>query len=575
MSFKKNDVIKIEITDINNLGSGVGRTDDGMVVFVSGAVTGDVVTAKIIKATSSYLVGRLESIDMRSKHRADGEGLRQDTCTAPNSCGGCVYRNIKYEHELKLKRDYVKNAFRKAGLPNVCVLDVAHTGKVAGYRNKAQYPTRLVGGKVRAGFFASKTHDLIPCESCMLQPDVFGKIVRFITDFADRNRISAYDELTGKGVLRHIYIRIAEMTGEIMVCLVINADKMPTADKFAAELVAKFPGVSSVMLNINKKNTNVILGDSFICVRGNDYITDELCGLRFKISAGSFYQVNREGAELLYGLARERAGLTGNETVADLYCGTGTIGLSMARNAGRVVGIEIVDEAVECAKENAKLNGIENAYFFCGDASDTRGLLANAKDSLGDFCPDVVIIDPPRKGTTRELVDYLSELGIPKIVYVSCNPDTLARDCAWFADAGYAIGAVTPVDMFPGTGHVESVVSLTREPTVHNMKLHVAPFEMIKSGEKTIELRLFDEKRRQIKIGDKIVFTNVESGETLNTTVAKLHRFDSFKELYESLPLLQCGYTSENVDKARHTDMEQYYSFQEQEKYGVVGIELC
>ena len=469
MNIKKNDIIQIEITDVNNLGAGVGRTDEGAVVFVMGAVTGDVVRTKIIKVASSFVVGRLEEIVTRSPHRVNGEGLRKSVCQAPNSCGGCVYRNIKYEHELELKRDYVKNAFRKAGLPDVVVLDTAHTDRVTGYRNKAQYPTRMVGGKLRAGFFAAKTHDLIPCESCQLQPDVFGDIVTFVVDYANKNGIKAYDEITGKGVLRHVYLRIADKTGQIMVCLVINADKLDRAGDFANKLCEKFPDVASVMLNVNKKDTNVILGDKFICIGGKDHITDELCGLKFNISAGSFYQVNRDGAELLYGLAAERAGLTGNETVADLYCGAGTIGLSMAHLASRIVGIEIVDEAVECAKENAKLNGVENAYFFCGDASDTRGLLANAKDQLGDFCPDVVIIDPPRKGTTEELVDYLDSLGVPKIVYVSCNPDTLARDCAWFADKGYEIGKVTPVDLFPGTGHVESVVSLTRGGADYNI----------------------------------------------------------------------------------------------------------
>ena len=462
MSLKKNDIIELEITDLNNLGCGVGKTADGMVVFVKGAVTGDRIVAKIIKVSSSFAVGRLEKLLVSSPHRIDGEGLRHCDCAAPNSCGGCVYRNVKYEHELILKRDYVKNAFRKAGLPSVTVLDTMHAGKTSGYRNKAQYPVRTVGGKVRAGFFATKTHDLIPSESCLLQPDVFGDIVSFITDFADKNSISAYDEQTGRGVLRHIYLRIAERTGQIMVCLVINADKFALSERFCSEVSTRFPAVASVMLNINKKNTNVILGDRFICIGGKDHIIDELCGLKFKISAGSFYQVNRDGAELLYGLARERAGLTGKETVADLYCGAGTIGLSMAKDAERIVGVEIVPEAVECAKKNAKLNGIENAYFFCGDASDTRGLLATAKDTLGDFCPDVVIIDPPRKGTTRELVDYLDSLGVPRIVYVSCNPDTLARDCAWFAEKGYKIGEVTPVDLFPGTGHVESVVCLTK-----------------------------------------------------------------------------------------------------------------
>ena len=458
----KNDIIEIDIVDLNNLGCGVGRTEDGVAVFVKGAVTGDRVLTKIIKVSSSFLVGRLEKVLLRSSNRLDGEGLRQKECSAPNSCGGCVYRNIKYEHELILKRDYVKFAFKKAGLPEVRVLDTAYTQRVTGYRNKGQYPVREVGGRVKAGFFAAKTHDLIPCDNCLLQPEVFGEIVAFVTDFAEKNKIRAYDEEKGRGVLRHIYLRIAEKTGQIMVCLVINADKLPYAERFAEELVDRFPSVTSVMLNINKKNTNVILGDRFECIGGCDYIIDELCGLRFKISAGSFYQVNRDGAEMLYGLAKERAQLTGKETVADLYCGAGTIGLSMAKDAARIVGVEIVDEAVECAKENAKLNGIENAYFFCGDASDTRGLLATAKDTLGDFCPDVVVIDPPRKGTTKELVNYLNDLGVKKIVYVSCNPDTLARDCAWFAEKGYQIGEVTPVDLFPGTGHVESVVCLTR-----------------------------------------------------------------------------------------------------------------
>ncbi len=460
---KKNDIIELEITDLNNLGCGVGKTNDGMVVFVKGAVTGDRVTAKIIKVTSSFFVGKLEKIIISSPNRADGDGLRAKDCKAPQSCGGCIYRNIKYEHELVLKRDYVKSAFRKAGLPEVEVLDTAHTERVTGYRNKGQYPVREVQGRVRAGFFATKTHNLIPCEECLLQPTVFGEIVAFVTDFAEKNKIKAYDEERGKGVLRHIYLRIAEKTGQIMVCLVINGDKLPCAARFAEELVENFPSVTSVMLNFNKKNTNVILGERFKCIGGNDYIVDELCGLEFKISAGSFYQVNRDGAELLYGLAKERADLTGKETVADLYCGAGTIGLSMAKDAARIVGVEIVDEAVECAKENAKLNGVENAYFFCGDASDTRGLLATAKDTLGDFCPDVVIIDPPRKGTTRELVDYLDSLGVPIIVYVSCNPDTLARDCAWFAEKGYKIGSVTPVDLFPGTGHVETIVCLCKQ----------------------------------------------------------------------------------------------------------------
>ena len=565
---RKNDIITLDITDINNLGYGVGRYD-GVVVFVAGAVSGDKIKAKIIKANKNWCVGRLSEILESSPHRAEDR-----FCFAPDSCGGCVYRNITYAHECELKREYVKNAFRKCGLPDVEVNDVLTAGDIRGYRNKAQYPVKTEGGKMRAGFYAAKTHNIVACESCALQPDIFSDIVRFVCEFSDKNGITAYDELTGKGLLRHIYLRYGQNTGEIMLCLVINGKALPNAEKFAREITERFNGIKSVMLSINTKNTNVVLGDEFLCIGGRDYIEDVLCDVRFRISAGSFYQVNHDGAELLYKLAADLARPEG-KTVIDLYCGAGTIGLSMAKRAKKVVGIEIVDEAVKCANINAKINGIDNAQFYCGDASDTEGLLESVEKHSGErIDADVVVMDPPRKGSTRELINYLSRRGISHVVYVSCDPDTLARDCAWFKELGYEIGKVTPVNMFPRTGHVESVVCLSRQSNVHNMKLHSSPFEMIKNGEKTIELRLFDEKRQQIKTGDKIVFTNNTTEETLNTTVVKLHRFDSFEELYKSLPLLKCGYTTENVYNAKSSDMEQYYSVEEQNKYGVVGIEL-
>ena len=566
VNIKKNDIIELDIADLNNLGCGVGKTADGMVVFVKGAVTGDRVVAKIIKTSSSFLVGKLEKIIVSSPHRFDGDGLRKNECKAPQSCGGCIYRNIKYEHELVLKRDYVENAFRKAGLPNVTVLDTAHTDRVERYRNKAQYPVREVGGRARAGFFATKTHDLIPCEECLLQPDVFGEIVSYVVDFAEKNKIRAYDEESGKGVLRHIYLRIGEKTGEIMVCLVINADKMAMAADFADGLMAKFPSVASVMLNINKKNTNVILGDRFICIGGRDHIIDELCGLKFKISAGSFYQVNRDGAEMLYGLARERAALTGKETVADLYCGTGTIGLSMAKNAARIVGIEIVDEAVECAKENAGLNGIGNAHFFCGDASDTRGLLARAKDTLGDFCPDVVVIDPPRKGTTEELVNYLDSLGVKRIVYVSCNPDTLARDCAWFAQKGYEIGEVTPVDMFPGTGHVESVVCLTKKNSNDKKQAFLENTKLL-SDKLGITPLMYGSLGLEYLTGEDL---NADDIDILIPKILLEERWSEFKTI-----LLNDGYTL--IDEHEHEFEKEgiHYSYaqiEELESFAGIGI---
>ena len=453
---KKNDVITLEITDINNFGHGVGR-HDGIVVFVSGAVSGDTARVKIIKANKSWCVGKLEEIIVSSPHRTVDK-----FCEAPDSCGGCAYRNITYEHELERKREYVKNAFRKCGIPDADVRDVLTAGDIRGYRNKAQYPVKIENGKMRAGFYAAKTHNIVACHSCALQPEIFSEIVGFVCDFADKNGINAYDELTGKGLLRHIYLRRGDKTGEIMVCLVINGKNIPNEKGFAEQIVAKFPDVKSILLNFNTKNTNVVLGDNYRTIGGKDYIEDILCGVRFRISAGSFYQVNRDGAELLYGIAADFAEPEG-KSVIDLYCGTGTIGLSMAKRAKRVVGIEIVEEAVECANMNAKLNGIDNAEFYAGDASDTEGLLESVEKKSGiKIDADVVIMDPPRKGSTPELIGYLARRGVTRVVYVSCDPDTLARDCAEFLKYGYKMSEVIPVNMFPRTGHVENVVMLNR-----------------------------------------------------------------------------------------------------------------
>jgi len=453
MSMKKEDVLVLSVTDLNNLGCGVGRSEDGCVVFVKGAVTGDVVEAKIIKITPSYAVARLLRVITPSLHR-----IGNDPCDAPLACGGCVYRKITYEHELALKQNYVKNAFVKVGLPDVNVLPTLSTGKTGGYRNKAQYPVAQTKDGLAAGFYASKTHNIIPAAHCRLQHPSFGPIVEAVCRYGTARGWSAYDEQTGKGLLRHIYLRVGEKTDELMVCLVINGRTLPHGEGLVAMLTRDFPAVVSVLLNINEKNTNVVLGKEFVTLFGKPYLEDELCGLRFSIAPDSFYQVNRDGAELLYGKAAEAADLRGDEVLMDLYCGTGTIGLSMASRVSRLVGVEIVPSAVACAKENAARNGVENAEFFCADASSAETILACA----GGIRPDVVVIDPPRKGSTRELVKCLSTLDVPKIVYVSCDPDTLARDCKWFVEEGYALGEVQPVDMFPRTGHVESVVCLTR-----------------------------------------------------------------------------------------------------------------
>lgn len=449
---KKDDIIELEISDLNNLGCGVGRYD-GQVVFVNGAVSGDTVQAKVIKVNKSFAVAKLLHILTPSPVR-----IEADPCSAPLSCGGCVYRHITYEEELRLKQNYVKNAFRKAGLSEVTVAPTLSTGRVCGYRNKAQYPVTNTKNGLCAGFFARKSHRVIPADGCAIQNPAFSPIVSFICEFGTKKGWRAYDEESGQGLLRHIYLRIGERTGQIMLCLVINGDSLPFSDELCDGIRTRFPGVVCLMLNINKKNTNVVLGDKYISLMGKGYIEDELCGLRFRISPESFYQVNRDGAELLYGLAGQVAALSGGEVLMDLYCGTGTIGLSMASGAKKLCGIEIVSAAVDCARENARENGISNAEFFAADAGDKEVILSAA----GGQRPDVVVIDPPRKGSTRALAETLSSLCVPRIVYVSCDPDTLARDCVWFAELGYDIGEVTPVDMFPRTGHVESVVCLTR-----------------------------------------------------------------------------------------------------------------
>ncbi len=454
---KKGSELCLDVTDLGNLGYGVAHAPDGRAVFVAGAVAGDRVQVQIIKVNKTYLVARLLQIVTPSPHREDG------FCHAPASCGGCVYRYLSYGRELELKQGYVRHAFAKAGLSDVEIEPVRHTGATKGYRNKAEYP--LAGGKngLFGGFYAPKTHRVVPADDCALQPSAFGEILRATCEFFTQRGVGAYDEETGKGLLRHLYLRHGKGTGEIMVVPVINGDSLPDEEGYVRMLTEKFPHVSSILLNINKKSTNVVLGREYRKLWGEDTLTDTLCGLTFRIAPASFYQVNHDAAELLYSLAAERTELNGEGLLLDLYCGAGTIGLSMAHRVREVIGIEIVPDAIACARENMCLNGIKNASFYCGDAADTEQLLATAERERGTLHPDVVILDPPRKGCDAALLHFLAAREVPRIVYVSCGPDSLARDCALLRELGYEIGTVTPVDLFPRTGHVESVVCLTRK----------------------------------------------------------------------------------------------------------------
>lgn len=460
LGIRKNQTVEIDITAVSNLGYGVGRTDEGVVVFVPGAVTGDRVKTLIIKVTKSYCVGKLIHIVTPSDLRDD-----RDPCHAPATCGGCAYRAVKYEHELELKYGNVRADFDKAGLPDAEIRPVLFVRDKNGepvtwrYRNKAQYRFSKTKNGIRAGFYASGTHRVTGDEKCPLQPAIFGDIARFACDYADSHGMTVYDEESGKGTLRHLYIRCgAGESGEIGVCLVINDKKLPEAEDFAKELMTLFPRVVSVTLNINRRSSNVILGEEYATVAGKDYITDVFCGKELEISPAAFYQVNHDAAELLCKTAAEFAGLSGGERLLDLYCGIGTVGLSMADKVGELVGVEIVPQAVECAKRNAAANGISHARFICADSADG----ASALLSDPEYAPDVIVLDPPRKGCAGELLKTITACRANKLVYISCNPATLARDCAILTADGWEMSPVQPVDLFPRTGHVESVVCLTR-----------------------------------------------------------------------------------------------------------------
>ena len=457
---RKNDIVELDVTAVSNLGYGVGRTASGKVVFTPGTVTGEKVEVKIIKITKGYLVGKLQRVISASPLRE-----QCDKCTAPATCGGCAYRFINYEHELELKKQNVKSEFDKVGLRDVAVLDTACVRDTDGnavvwhYRNKAQYRFAKVGDKVTAGFYASGTHRVIGNEACPLQPEIFGEIAATICDFAEKYNISVYDEESGKGLLRHLYIRSGSGDkGEICVCLVINGKDFIHAESLVDLLTYKFNRIVGIVINVNQKNSNLILGDDYKTLWGKCGISDVFCGVELDVSPAAFYQVNHDAAELLCKTAADIADLNGDEHLLDLYCGIGSVGLSMAHRVRRLTGVEIVPQAVECAIKNAERAGIANAKFVCADSADgAADILAKA-----DELPDVVVLDPPRKGCAPELLDSITNAGITKVVYISCNPATLARDCAHFADLGWKIGEVHPVDLFPRTGHVESVVYLQR-----------------------------------------------------------------------------------------------------------------
>ncbi len=446
----KNDKIEIVIDALTSEGSGVGRYN-GLAVFVRGTVPGDRIISHVIKRSKNYAIGIIDKIIHPSPSRIESD------CPYSSGCGGCSFRHMTYDEELKYKKSRVEEALSRIGHLDIEVDEIIGAAKLNCYRNKAQYPVKICGGELYAGFYAYKSHRIIPCEDCILQPYEFQKGLEAFAVWTEKEDITSYDENTGKGLLRHIYFRKAFGTGEIMACAVINGDRIPNQQLLIDLLIEKVENLKSVVLNINNDRTNVILGKKSKTIWGSYTICDILLGKKFLISPNSFYQVNHNQCEKLYSKVKEFACLTGNETMLDLYCGVGTIGLSMADSVKKLVGIEIVPQAIENAEENARLNGAVNSEFICADAKNGAQILERK-----GIKPDVVILDPPRKGCDKSLFEVIGKMSPKRIVYASCDCATLARDLKILDDIDYKTVKVTALDMFPRTPHIESIALIQK-----------------------------------------------------------------------------------------------------------------
>ena len=474
---QKNDTAVVEITDIGVNGEGIGKVD-GYTLFIKDAVIGDTVEAKVMKAKKNYGYARLMKVLEASPDRVTPR------CVFARKCGGCQIQEMSYERQLAFKAQKVRGSLERISgfSPELLgrVMEPAlGMDEPFGYRNKAQFPfgTDKEGNPV-TGFYAGRTHDIIANTECALGVPVNREILEIILDFMKKNKIPSYAEKTGKGLIRHALIRYGFTTREIMVCLVLNGRELPHAEELVGEL-AKIPGMTSITLSPNMRQTNVIMGDSFEVLWGSGYITDYIGGVKYRISPLSFYQVNPVQTENLYSLALEYADLKGNETVWDLYCGIGTISLFLAQKAEKVYGVEIIPQAIDDARENAKINGIENVEFFVGKAEEVlpswyQEHAASGTASGGSGArADVVVVDPPRKGCDAALLDTIVEMAPERIVYVSCDPATLARDLKVLCEKGYELVRGRAVDMFPETVHVETVVLLSKLNTKQHIEVEL------------------------------------------------------------------------------------------------------
>ena len=446
----KNQIYEATITDYTAGGDGIAKID-GCAVFIPNAIFGEKVRVKIEKAQKTWASGKITEILQKSPHRVNRE------CPVAKLCGGCNFWHMDYAEETRLKAGRVLQCLNRIGGESLAEMPIMPAPACKAYRNKAQYMLSTHKGKAVAGFFRAGSHQVVENPGCLILPPEMDQIKDLVIDYVNQYKLTVYDETAHKGLLRHIYVRKGWVSGEILVCLVANGRKLPHLTELIARLQT-IPGFTSLVLSVNTQKGNTILGDACITLYGNGYIEDTLCGLTFRLSPQSFYQVNHPQAERLYQAAIAQGEITKNDLVLDLYCGVGTITLCMAKHAKKVIGVEVVEQAVEDAKANAQRNHIENAEFFCGDA----GKAAPELESQG-IRPDVVVVDPPRKGLNADTIEAISKMSPRRIVYVSCDPATLARDVALLKEKGYALQNAMCADLFPRTAHIESIACLCKQ----------------------------------------------------------------------------------------------------------------
>ena len=460
----KNEIYETVITDYTAEGQGVAHVE-GCAVFIPNAVAGEKCRIRIEKAGKTWAAGKIVEILEKSPHRINR------ACPISASCGGCDFHHMDYAEETRLKAERVRQALNRIGGEDLAEMPILAAPTCEGYRNKAQYPVASKKGRAYSGFFKAGTHEVVENARCLILPPETDRVKDAVIDYVNQFRVTVYDEAIHKGLLRHIYVRRGNLSGQILVCLVVNGRKLPRVEELVKRL-EKIPGFTTLVLSVNTKAGNAVLGDEFITLHGPGYIEDTLCGLNYRLSPRSFYQVNHHQAQRLYETAIERAGITKDDTVLDLYCGVGTITLAMAKSAGKVIGVEVIPQAVQDAKVNALGFGIENAEFFCCVA----GQAALELEAKG-IKADVAVVDPPRKGLSADTIEALSRMAPRRIVYVSCDPATLARDVSLLKQRGYVLQNAIAADLFPRCAHVESVVTLSKLADTH-IDIEIDPLEL-------------------------------------------------------------------------------------------------